>query len=373
MTTPKLPNPDGIQDAEYKDITGEFDDITDLQNDLDSQLDSIFQEFGGDENDTEYKILVKRVLPERGEYEHCFSCLPSELPINDKIKNQYGPGIYMIWIYKNKKIFRRRKIIIAKGIEEKKELIPVTENKDSMYPILLQMQQQQSEKTERMLLAFLEKSSPPPQPQHNPIEMMTAMLTAVTQLQNLTDKSNGVDDLLKTVQLVRELDGGTDNDPSLLGLFGKAMPALINAGQATVQPEIQPEIPPQSAQPQPEENINVQNEEEEKLNLFKFQLASLVRIASDGGDPEVYADVILDRFSEDQLKQFLEIPDIMEYLISINTDVANYKGWFEKLIEAVKVEVDADQEELKDDDIGQVKVEENEISSTSKTEKATDQ
>ena len=116
----ELPNPEGIQDAEYKDIIGDFDDITDLQNDLDSQLDAIFEEFGGDENDTEYKIHVKRVLTERGEYEHCFSCLPSELPINDKIKNQYGPGRYMIWIYKNAKIYRRRNLIIAKELEQKK-------------------------------------------------------------------------------------------------------------------------------------------------------------------------------------------------------------------------------------------------------------
>ena len=103
--------------------------------------------------------------------------------------------------------------------------------------------------------------------------------------------------------------------------------------------------------------------------------------AANDGDPDVYADVILDSFHPEQIELFIKRPDVFEYLVSINPAVGNYPGWFKALIESVINGLDADQEELNEGDADQgkeskevkEKKQKDEISSTSKTEKATDQ
>ena len=88
---------------EFTDAQSE--DISALESDIDDQIDSITQEFGGDSRDTDYKISIYKIEEKQGKFGYCFSVVPSELPIIDRVREEFGAGKYESRIFKNKRLF----------------------------------------------------------------------------------------------------------------------------------------------------------------------------------------------------------------------------------------------------------------------------
>ncbi|MES9901017.1 MAG: hypothetical protein ABW148_18625 [Sedimenticola sp.] len=323
-------------------IDGNFEDITDLQKDIDIEMSEIFQEFGGDENDVEFRIYVRKVIPNKAETEHCFICTPSELPVLDRIKNEYGPGTYKITINKNGKYFKRRKINIAKQIL--KEVKEDNKNISGIFNNALVNQQQQTDRYETLLLTLINKDTPNTPPPVDPMAMMVSMMGVMMQMKDFmtpANSGNNFSELLENVKLIQEItDGGSGGETNLLDLAKSFGPGLIEATNKLAENK-----PVQAPLQTPVPSKVEPNEHAEKMNMFSMQLNMLVNKASQNKDPALYADLIMDSISEIEIKSFLEMDDVIGYLASINPHVNSFIPWFTKLIEEINAALMSDEEE----------------------------
>lgn len=334
----RLNNDDEVEEAYVIDGTSE--DITALQDDIDSQLDSIFQEFGGDENDTIFKIHVKRVMKNKGELEHCFSCLASELPVIDRIKNDFGAGAYEIWIYKDGKILKRPKLNIAKQIE-KENTSTNDSNINSIISTILQSQKEQNEKFENLVVTISNNNN---QPVFDPMSMMSSMVGMMAQMKDFINPQNGNDkfsEMIEVIKIVKEIGGDnegsgrnfTDGMVDLAKAFGPGLIEVTSKLSDRASENNQSiQKAPVNMQEQPINKENTSDAEEQRMQMFKMQLGMLVHKASTGSDPALYADLVLDSIPEEKIREFISHPDVIGYLMSINPDVGNYKEWFTNLM-----------------------------------------
>ena len=336
-----------VEDSEFIDITGDSANITELQNDIDSQMNRIFEEFGGDPTDTEFNIHVKRVMPGRGELEHCFSCLPHELPITDRIKNEWGPGEYSVWIYKDKKIWKRRKMNIAKALDK-----PVQHNDLSsgggLKDILSAMQANQERQWQQMQDLMLRQNQQP-----NQMDQMTNMLNMMALMKQVMGEPAKPQDPMKTIELAKslaEMMGDSGDKSSLDRLIEQALPALIEGAkqapnqqlQPTLHPQLQPQVQikhnpisvPIPPDPPNQSTITTQKEENPEMMItamVKSKLPELINWASQEKDPELYAEFVLDNIPDmflDKYCDFVKSDDCLQQLIAIDKNVNKYTDWF---------------------------------------------
>lgn len=342
MATARITGPSGMEDVEDVEgvtLNGQFEDMTDLQRDVDGQINSIFMEFGNDERDTTFKIVVKRVIEGRGELEHCFSALPSELPIIPKIEEQYGPGQYEIWVYKDGKIFKRPKLNIAKPLRPSNTRNQTTE----LAGILAAMQEMQARQFEQLQAVIARQQ--PSAPAFNPMETMQQMAAMMASFQQLMPRPSNPMEMLKPImELVGDLQDG-NREKGLYDVISnvadKVLPVIgsMAARQGAARPPMpaapgapvtQPVSAPQTAaiSQQPQENDDMKN--------FKNQLGILVSMAKADADPSLYAELILDQIPEGQVKQLIEAPNLRETLIQFNPDVEGVWPWFSELTTEIR-------------------------------------
>jgi hypothetical protein len=74
-----------------------------------------------------------------------------------------------------------------------------------------------------------------------------------------------------------------------------------------------------------------QSTPESPAMLYRLFLRMLCEHAAANHDPETYANVILDRMPEDQVRAFLDKPDWLATLSGLEPNVANYPTWFSEL------------------------------------------
>ncbi len=331
------------------DIIGQFEDVTDLQNDIDSQMDAIFQEFGGDDRDTEFKIIVKRAIPGKGEVEHCFSATPAELPIIDRIKENFGAGTYQIWVYKNGKIFKRRVLNIAKELKKEAPVLPGNDT-NSLVQMVMENNRQMAERME----AFMKSQQQTPTT--DPMAMMTGMMSAMVQMKEfIGGGSNQMDTLLGAVKLIKEVGGGDSDGGSgrnfidgIVELGGKVMPALAEMSKHTP-----PMTPPAGAPGQPQASVQnnpapaqVENNTQQPTNediqmqqaAMKQQLQFLMAQAAANKSTALWADMVMDMIPENVIVQWISEPNekILQYFAQFEPGIMQYQQWFTELLNEIR-------------------------------------
>jgi hypothetical protein len=348
-----LENDAEIENADYIEIPGTAEDITEMEKTIDEELNSIFSEFGGDDRDVVFKIRVSRVMKDVGQEEICFYCMPQELPIFDRIKNEYGPGMYKITVFKNNLKFRNRSLNIAKPATISPA--PATNNNadlTALFAGMAEMQKQQMEQFQRMMEMNRPAAAPVPQ------TSLTELIAAMSGLQGMMPKpaENGnMEMLFKGMEIMKDFagDSGGGREKGLYDMLieaaktfggpivemaknaapmlppgaGPVPPGALPAGTVIYSPPGQPgqlNPPPTTAQPEPSEA--------EQMNLIlTMQINNLVGKAAAGADPALYADLILDSMNEVQIREFIGQPDLKGFLISVNPQVETLWPWFEKL------------------------------------------
>lgn len=346
--------------AEFVDIDGTAEDITDAERDADDQLNSIFMEFGGDPNDTSFKIKVMRIIPGRGEFEHCFYCVPSELPIIERIQTEYGPGSYEIRIYKDGKILKRPKLNIAEA-KTLPVIVPETkgDNTAVILNAMLESNKAQMLQFEKMMTLSAQNNQMPvvaAAPAINPMELMQSVMAMVATMNGMATKPAGeMDQFVKMAGIMKEFmpeSGGGDYGEKngvdmLLGLakeFGGPLMELTNkvidqpaalvpvSGQIPGQVSTTQPVPPNTSATGPKtppiDATQSSAEQEQQIMFLKMQLSVLCSNAAKGNDQTAYAQMILDQLTDEQINQFLARPDWFEYLVSVNPNVASFKEWF---------------------------------------------
>lgn len=325
-------------DAGETVIEGNFDDISDIQGDVDAQLDSVISEFAG-EKELSAKVKVYRVEKGEGKMGWVFDCLPAELPILERVRDEYGPGDYVSRLYIGSKL---------------KKVFPFT-IAAPMRAGLGQMQKQASgdvgalaEVIKQSMDSFKELivQNNAPQTQPSMLEMQTHFMTQMVSMKEMfgggESKGSGVKDLREMMLLVEDLRGEKhDSEPKTIfdnlgELIDKALPALTHAV----------EVGSSSRQAKPaaiQQTSTDQKGEQEKMSLaMKMQLGILCKMAAKNADPLTYANLILDQSDEAQLAQlvkFLESENWLENLTKVNGSVAKYPVWFGELKKELFAEV----------------------------------
>jgi len=345
-----------MKTLEYDDngeriIEGESEDVTNLQENIDAQLSEMFEQFGGDENDAQFKINIYRVQEGRGELGYCFSCVPSELPILDKIRDDYGAGKYEIRVYEKTdktRLKKRTKLVIEKT--QKKPVVGIPQNNSGelkdVISAMMEMQQKQMEQFQQIMVMQRQQSVPVATPSVvNPMEMMTSMVTAMSQLNGLMPKQE-MDQFIKGIELAKEF--GSDNNGAEKGLADVLItaakefaPPLLEMSKMAAQNTPRPVQTRPVKTPVSNSTPPVTEQENDPMLMLKMQLNMLVNKAAADSDPALYADLILDAMPEEQIREFLGQPNLQEFLTNMNPQVSIYWPWFDALQREVMGALDA--------------------------------
>jgi hypothetical protein len=318
-------------------IDGDFEDISGLQADLDQELDAIFSEFGGDENVDEYEIKIYRTQQGKGALGYVFSCLPHELPILDKLRDEYGGGDFEVRILKNKKIFRRRKVIV----EPPRRPPPAQTANSDLLNLVHTINQGFNQLREH--LAAIPQPAPPAV---DPIAMQTSLLQSMLAMKELltpgqpaatTDFTSQMKSFVEIQKLLLDSSmGGRDAgaEDVLLGLANNLLPQLAEMGKQEQQYKQTQAAVAAKAIPAKKTQPTAQH----RPNPMKNNIIFLTQMAKNNVDPMVYAQVVLDNTPPDQwvaLAEFIAAPDAIKKITELHPPAGEYPGWFAELGQCV--------------------------------------
>ena len=348
---------DDIQFDEF--IQSKSEDITELQGDIDAELNSITSEFGKDKNEVDFKIKLMRVLERKGEREWLFDILPSELPVMDRVKEEYGGGKYEASVFKNGKLYRKFNFNIA--TPRQNFVMPKSPTTDITQ--LIAIMNAQEEKRFAQLKELL-VNRVPATPTIDPMQMMGSMVAMMVQMKNLMpapvvhDNNNQIEFLLKGLEIARDFGGSGSNggggestmmdvvrDLIKSPLLGSAISAVATQAQPIVNKPVENNLRLDS----PKQNIsNQDNTGGQKVNPFiSSYLNMLVKKAAQDADTGLYAEYILDNMPENLVREYIVRDDLLDFLATINPDAKNYHPWFLKLKnDIIELLLSADDEPL---------------------------
>lgn len=314
-------------------IESVVEDITELMGDVDSELDQITSEFDKDKNDVELKIKLHRVLERKGEREWLFDILPAELPIMDRVKEEYGGGKYQASVFKNGKLFRKFTFNIATPRVNALLKNSTTEINSVLSALAAQQAQQFSQLKELMVTAK-------PAPAFNMMEMMTGMVTLMVQMKNLMPQpiqheNNSMEYLLKGMEVMREMGnsaGNSDKDTNLLDIVRDLIKSpLLGKALEGISTPVKTEKITAPAQAPSQLNSPTASGNNDMNPIVKGYINQLIKKAAQNSDPELYAAFILDNVPETIVKQYLLRDDLMTVITAINPEAGKYGEWFEEL------------------------------------------
>lgn len=373
-----LPSP---SDGDILDV--EFEDLSELQSDIDDSIKSITSEVDADENDVVFLIKVYRVEIRTGKSVWLFNCQPEELPIMERLRDSYGSGTYQIRVYKNKKLFRR----FAYPIEAPKIIDKPKDNNDiaALVKAMMDMQQQNLNQMRELVMS---RPVEPAAKSPDMIGMMTAIIGTLVQFKQLIGPANPQPGMspdkmfemfTKGIEVARDLGGGNGGGETgmfdivrdllkspMLGEVIKAASTpqlppvqgrIAPPNQPTVQGKITPPIIQPAASPQIQNSPAQPNGENPVLfnAVVKNYVNQLVDRAKRDSDPHIYALFILDNIPDayaEEAAGYFQSPDLIEKLIALNPEVSNYREWFNELQNSIKEIINEPEEENLTGDAG---------------------
>ncbi len=352
MARRALPSPDDDEIV----IEGEAEDISQIEAEVDDELGRITSEFGGDTREVEHKIKVYKV--EGANMAFCFDCSPSELPITDRVRDEFGPGNYVIRVYTKKgaqqfKLTRATRLAIAKTLAPTAKA--VSSDLTSALEAMAKQQHQMFEQMKQLMFQTAGKSAAPT----NPMESMTLMLSMMSQMKEfIAPARDSTDQLVKVISVVKDLvpSSGGSGETNLLDIardllkseaFGNAISSLttpraqIPASAGTAIRAIPAQQPTAgTVHPAGAAAGNVNNEEQPvgiiQDQLIRSQIKRLVQLAATDKNPSLYAEVIADQLPAQVVIEHLLQPDSIDKATEYVPEVAYYRAWFDELQAALR-------------------------------------
>lgn len=348
MVTKALTQED-FEEAEYVQ-TQKAEDITALQNDVDDQINSIFSEVGADKNEVNYHFQVWRVLKDQAEMAFLFKGTPAELPIMERLRDEYDGGKFHIQIYRNKKRYKRLQV----NVEVPKKVAVAALVKNDLAEVFKEMGRQQQENFNMLKDTVLQMVGKPSTPPPSQIETMTLMIGLMKSMKDFAspqipqtpafDPEKMFDLFLKGMEMGRESGGG--GETGLMDIAKELIksPLLGQLAQAATTPQLPPPnmrmAKPVAAaltdNPVKETNASALNPQVAKGDtvnnpVLKHYLNMLVQKAEKDSDPILYAEFILDNVPQSMVEQNIMREDLIEYASSIDPRVKQHEQWFLEL------------------------------------------
>lgn len=323
-------------------------------------LQSLLSELAGSATG---KITVYRTGPNQKQT-YVFQCAPEAFSLDD-LRDRFNGGDFRLYITRNGVLWKNMTVSV-----EPKQSGASPEAPPSSSDAVLAIMREGFQKQAEVMRELVMRTAAPPPPPASPLaglnipEMITALATfmrtmapAPAQAQN---PDRAIDMLMKGIELAQSLKSeGGGEEPTMLGLLRDVIksPMLASAVAATVaqpqaqprpqpRPQPQPGAPAIAHQPQPAPAPSfagetappaAPQETQPVMNpLLKQYLGLLVQKAATGADASLYADLVLDNLPDALLDQLLNAqPTTVDYLISIEPNVAPHREWFQSMIDTI--------------------------------------
>lgn len=344
----KTPRAVVIRDEEIDDASYEQDrqPVTDADNAAFEFLDKAMAE------GSEAKIIIKRVLSDST------TVFCEQLPVDrydyyglhDYIARTYGGGEYRLYLTKKG----------TRGLLQN-TLVKIMEKKTDTDPKTGIVMQAPRNDISLAILEELRRSNERQNQAADPMEAfakMMPMMEFMRSMMAVQQPKNQLKEMAETLAVLREMrefSGGEEKEPSMLGMLGQALPALITAatGPKAVQPnpilKPRPQFDTAQIQRAPKPNpspVIVPKEETpemlkqltpQQINEIKSYLNQACLAASFGVDPEKIAVKILESVHDEKMISIIaQTPDLVEQAAKIVPDVTKHRDWFIDLQEWVK-------------------------------------
>lgn len=337
-------NDDDITDVNL--LPGNAEDISNIVDDIDAQLSSITSELGADKLDVKFTVKVYRVVENKAELAWLFDCTPAELPILQKLRDEYDGGRFECRVYKNNRIYKRVKVVV----ETPKKLAVTQPAKNEMSEMLKEMGRQQQDNFNMLKDTVMQMVGKPSTPQPSQMEMMTGMMALMASMKNFVSPpvqpsvspDKMIEVLIKGMELGRDSGGGSETGLMDIAKELIKSPLLGQLAQAaTTMPQLprqqaQMQIPVQAKPAQPQMTTQPQPATQPKgtvmqTQVLKHYLDMLVKKAEKDSDPILYAEFILDNVPQSMVEENIMRDDLIEYASTIDPRVKDHQEWFIEL------------------------------------------
>lgn len=350
----KMPRAVVIRDEEIDDVSYEQErqPVTDADNAAFEFLDKAMAE------GSEAKIIIKRVLSDST------TVFCEQLPVDrydyyglhDYIARTYGGGEYRLYLTKKG----------TRGLLQN-TLVKIMEKKTDTDPKTGIVMQAPRNDISLAILEELRRSNERQNQAADPMEAFTKMMPMMEFMRGMMaaqQPKNQLKEMAETMAILREMrefSGGESAEPSMMGMLGQALPALIGAAtqarpvqpnpikprpdfqkaqlQRTPKPNPSPVIVPNKPEIVPKEETPEMLKQltPQQINEIKSYLNQACLAASFGADPEKIAVKILESVHDEKMITIIaQTPDLVEQAAKIVPDVLKHRDWFIDLQEWVK-------------------------------------
>lgn len=271
------------------------------------------------------------------------------------IQESWGEGLYTIKGKRGGKYAGQKTIPIGPAPNKPGQIAaPVaTDPMKPMAEFLEKMLRQQTETMAAMLGSVLTKLDrpvvDPMTVQRDTLALLGSMRdvfapTPVVQTASPTSSFSQLKELLEIKKLLSKEDTGSDeNENPLMDMAKQFLPALM--ASANQQPAIPAQQQAQLSKPVQLKTPAVKQTIVESPAMLELIQGLKMLVDAAKRDPnfenvELYAELIVEKFSLDKIKTFITAPDSLDRLAMFSKDVTIYRKWFEKvrgtLIEWIK-------------------------------------
>lgn len=333
---------DTVLNADIEEI--EFEDRTAIDDDNDNVEQTIINEFGDSAKDIRWHIKVYRIASQgRGDEPYLFTCDPSDLPIDDRLRDEYGSGKYRARVYKNNVLYRRFDIAV-----EKTNAAPraVANPNTDLGAVIADAMAKQSAMLMGMMQAFMTRQAPvAAAPAYSdPFDVMSKTVTMVTTMMgSQNNRPDPMEYFTKGIEIAAQFSGGGGGETGALDLVKEFIKSPVAAAIADGTLKRRPrQTPDANVRPQPQAQPVRQQAPAlpPMLAPYASELAVFVKAAARSSAPELYADMLLDgTFPDIFVKQLLDNDAALDQLGGAVPQVTQYKDWFKSVIDAARAMV----------------------------------
>lgn len=315
------------------DALGESDD--------EGALQGILAEFDKTDADTNWEIKVYRVTgsARNGATEpFLFYAQPSDFPILEKLRDEWGGGKFRIRVYRNKVLAKRFEF----DVEKKPEPKVIAPAQSDLTAILAAMERN----NERMIAAIQANRQPQIiQPaQTDPFEMMTRMASAFSGIIAVMQPAQGKsasDLLLAGVELANKLQSG-DKETNMMDVVKEAFAALpalqqMADAQRALPPVAPARIPPPATRAAPvqvkPQQTQVITPEQQATEQMRGMLLYLLPKAKKNSDAGFWADYLVEEWGLEMVAAVIAQPNLMIGLQALVPEIVPVTPWFQSLLD----------------------------------------
>lgn len=325
MARPRLMPPEHAELAD--EIDGDFDDVSKLVADQDGEENELLAELDDTPGDVKMTFTVRKCVPNQKETAFCFNGTRADLPIMERLQNEFDGGKFLVYISRNGKLYRKKQVTVLKPVRP----VFAAPTQD---PALVEAIRQQGALLEKMMTH---------QPQTNfgqilkdaaPFVAAAAPIIAGLFNRAAPDPSAQMLVMVQTMQALKEMSDpqSSDRETGFLDVINTIGPKLID-GITRTQQGAPPQRLASTAAPQASPPTAPPPEDKAAAEL-RAQLDTMIVAARKNADVDLLADVI-ETIAEPDVLAVLRAPGAIDILIQAHPAIAPHRAWFERVLHSL--------------------------------------